>query len=68
MAIKMLQDLSLSTVRLLTNNPSKMSYLEQHCITVIRSPLLVEINKYSERYQQSKAGKLGHFIPFFDQL
>lgn len=67
-AVKMLQDLGVTAVRLLTNNPSKINYLEEHGIKVIPSPLLIEINKYSERYQQSKAEKLGHYIPFFNQL
>lgn len=67
-AIKILQDLRVTTVRLLTNNPSKIDYLKKHSINVIHSPLLVEVNQYNERYQQSKALKLGHYIPFFDQL
>ena len=64
-AIKMLQDLGITKVRLLTNNPIKINYLEQRGITVIHCPLLVEINKHNKRYQQSKAQKLGHLIPIF---
>jgi 3,4-dihydroxy 2-butanone 4-phosphate synthase/GTP cyclohydrolase II len=62
-AVKMLQDLGVMSVRLLTNNPNKISYLEQHCINVVRVPLLVDINQYNMRYQESKSIKLGHFIP-----
>ena len=62
-AVKMLQDLGIISVRLLTNNPNKISYLEQHCISVERVSLLVDINQYNMRYQQSKSIKLGHFIP-----
>jgi 3,4-dihydroxy 2-butanone 4-phosphate synthase/GTP cyclohydrolase II len=67
-AIKMLQDLHVTTVRLLTNNPSKIDYLKKHTINVIHVPLLIEVNQYNERYQFSKAVKLGHHIPFFEQL
>ncbi len=63
-AIKMLHDLGITTVRLLTNNPDKINYLEQHGIKVVRVPLLVEVNQYNERYQKSKAVKLGHQITF----
>ncbi len=66
--IKVLQDLGITTVRLLTNNPSKIDYLKKHNINVIHVPLLVEVNQYNERYQFSKAFKLGHHIPFFEQL
>ena len=64
--IKMLYDLAITNIRLLTNNPHKISYLELHGIVVARVPLLVETNQYNERYQQSKAKKMGHAIPFFD--
>ena len=63
-AIKMLHDLGITTVRLLTNNPDKINYLEQHGIKVVRVPLLVEVNQYNQRYQKSKAVKLGHQITF----
>ena len=65
-AIKMLRDMGIAKVRLLTNSPTKVRYLEQHGVEVIRVPLLVKVNTYSERYQKSKAVKLGHHIPLCD--
>lgn len=62
-ALKMLSDLGVNSVRLLTNNPLKVSYLEQHQIRVSRIPLLIEPTTHNEHYQQTKARRLGHFIP-----
>lgn len=64
-AVKMLCDLSLDKIFLLTNNPCKNNYLQQHKIEVTQLALLTEVNQYSERYQKSKATKMGHKIPFF---
>lgn len=61
--IKMLSDLMVERIRLLTNNPYKIHYLQQHSIHVDRIPTLVETNQHNVRYQQSKADKLGHLIP-----
>lgn len=65
-AVKMLRDLSLNNIFLLTNNPYKNNYLKQHKIEVTQLALLAEVNQYSERYQRSKATKMGHKIPFFE--
>lgn len=66
-AVKILRDLNLTTIFLLTNNPSKIKFLRQYGIEVSPLALLVEVNQYSERYQRSKATKMGHKIPFFEQ-
>jgi GTP cyclohydrolase II len=62
-ALKMLNDLNINKLRLLTNNPLKVLYLEQHQINVTRLPLLVEATPHNEYYQQTKARRLGHHIP-----
>lgn len=62
-ALKMLQDLQVKKVRLLTNNPLKVRYLQQHQIAVERIPILIEATSYNYLYQQTKARKMGHFIP-----
>lgn len=64
-AIKILQDLDVSDIFLLTNNPHKINFLLCHNINVTSLPLLTEINLYNEHYQKSKATKMGHTIPFF---
>lgn len=63
MPLKMLFDLGIHKIRLLTNNPLKISYLERHSIKVERIPLLVTSTPYNECYQSTKAAKLGHLIP-----
>ena len=65
-AVKMLRDLSVDNIFLLTNNPHKNNYLKQYKIEVTQLALLAEVNQYSERYQRSKATKMGHKIPFFE--
>jgi len=67
-ALKMLCDLRVKNVRLLTNNPLKVHYLEQHQIKVTRLPLLVVPTCHNEHYQQTKALKLGHYIPLVENL
>lgn len=65
-ALKMLQDLQVKRVRLLTNNPLKVQYLQQYQIEVTRLPHIVEPTPHNQFYQQTKARKLGHFLPFFE--
>jgi len=62
-AAKILQDLTIHRVRLLTNNPKKMQGLTGMGIEVVeRVPLLVESNKYNEGYLSTKREKLGHLL------
>jgi 3,4-dihydroxy 2-butanone 4-phosphate synthase/GTP cyclohydrolase II len=51
-------------VRLLTNNPDKVSQLEQHGVTVAeRVPLIVGIDAANSGYLSAKALRMGHIIP-----
>ena len=67
-ALKMLRDLGVNNTRLLTNNPLKVQYLEQHQVKVTRLPLLVIPTFHNQTYQQTKALKLGHYIPIMQGL
>lgn len=62
-AAEMLRQLGFSTVRLLTNNPEKVSALERNGIRVIeRVPHVFPANGHNERYLQTKATRSGHLL------
>jgi 3,4-dihydroxy 2-butanone 4-phosphate synthase/GTP cyclohydrolase II len=58
---QILADLGLSTIRLLTNNPKKVSGLEAYGLTVTEQvPIEVPPNAENLRYLAAKRDKLGH--------
>lgn len=60
---QILHDLKVSSVRLMTNNPDKISALEQFGIDVRqRVPLIAGINGDNAAYIAAKAGRLGHMV------
>ncbi|MCH8256458.1 MAG: hypothetical protein IIA75_00925, partial [Proteobacteria bacterium] len=64
-AIEILQELEISSVNLLTNNPEKISALERAGVQVTaRIPLLVPANKHSDAYLATKRTRMGHFYNF----
>ncbi len=55
--------LGVHEIKLLTNNPEKVSTLQQAGISIVeRIPLQVGENSENERYLHTKAEKLGHFL------
>ncbi|MFZ6870595.1 GTP cyclohydrolase II [Undibacterium sp. Di27W] len=59
----MLKHLGIESVRLMTNNPRKISAMEGMNVRVEEHvPLIVKRNPYNERYLSTKATKLGHLI------
>lgn len=63
-AAAILKQLGVSSLRLLTNNPTKVSGLQAFGITVSdRVPLLVPSTEHSSDYLQTKRRKLQHDIP-----
>jgi 3,4-dihydroxy 2-butanone 4-phosphate synthase/GTP cyclohydrolase II len=63
-AVAILEDLKIATVRLLTNNPDKVSQLEEHGIEVSsRVPLIVGVNAINSGYLSTKGARMGHLIP-----
>ncbi|HFC8843258.1 TPA: GTP cyclohydrolase II [Neisseria oralis] len=55
--------LGVHEIKLLTNNPEKVSTLQQAGISIVeRIPLQVGKNSENERYLYTKAEKLGHFL------
>ncbi len=62
-AAAILIQLGLSTIRLLTNNPEKISELTQPPLTVVeRVPLLVPLHHETLRYLKTKQERLGHLL------
>jgi 3,4-dihydroxy 2-butanone 4-phosphate synthase/GTP cyclohydrolase II len=60
---QILVDLGVSTMRLLTNNPTKRAGLEGYGLKIVdRVPLQSEPNPENERYLQTKRDKLGHLL------
>ncbi len=60
---QMLADLGLTTIRVLTNNPKKISGIAGFGLEVVsQEPIVVEPKPENERYLETKRDKLGHLI------
>lgn len=58
-----LDDLGVKSIRLLTNNPSKVSEIAKLGIEVVeRASVIIASNKYNKRYFESKKDKFKHFF------
>lgn len=58
-----LMDLGLKRIRLMTNNPGKISGLEEYGIEITeRVPILINPNIYNEKYLDTKASRMGHIL------
>ena len=63
MGAQILVDLGISTMRLLTNNPTKRAGLEGYGLKIVdRVALQSEPNPENLRYLQTKREKLGHLL------
>ncbi len=63
-ATQILKDLGVTTVRLLTNNPDKVTNLEEYGITVAeRVPLTPHPNDHNLAYLLMKRDRMGHDLP-----
>lgn len=60
---QILVDLGITTMRLLTNNPTKRAGLEGYGLEIVgRVPIQTEPNPENLRYLQTKKDKLGHIL------
>ena len=59
-AVQMLKDIGVESLRLLTNNPLKIEWLKKAGILVQREGLVIPPTKDSLTYLQCKAAKMGH--------
>ena len=58
---QILADLGLSTIRILTNNPKKLTGIDGFGLTVVEQiPIEVQPNEENRRYLAAKRDKLGH--------
>ncbi|MGH3153462.1 MAG: bifunctional 3,4-dihydroxy-2-butanone-4-phosphate synthase/GTP cyclohydrolase II [Streptosporangiaceae bacterium] len=65
---QMLADLGVRSVRLLTNNPAKVSGLASGGVDITaRIPVAAAVNPYNLRYLATKRDKLGHQISDLDE-
>ena len=65
---QILADLGLSTIRILTNNPKKMTGIEGFGLTVVEQvPIEVRANRENRRYLEAKRDKLGHRLKLHHQ-
>jgi 3,4-dihydroxy 2-butanone 4-phosphate synthase / GTP cyclohydrolase II len=65
---QILADLGLTTIRILTNNPRKISGIEGFGLTVVEQvPIEVEPNAENQRYLDTKREKLGHRLHHQEQ-
>jgi 3,4-dihydroxy 2-butanone 4-phosphate synthase/GTP cyclohydrolase II len=66
-ASAILDDLGMTSVRLLTNNPEKERQLAMHGVTVSeRVPLIVGVGAFNEAYLSTKRDRMGHIIALHD--
>ena len=63
-AVAMLQDMGITSVRLMTNNPAKANFLTDAGIAITESvPVLVGIGASNSEYLKVKRDRMGHNIP-----
>jgi len=64
-AAHMLASLNIGSIQLMTNNPNKISQLEQQGIQITsRIPHVIPPNDHNRFYLQTKAARSGHYIYF----
>lgn len=62
-AAEILKDLNLTSIRLMTNNPDKVSSLQAFGIAVVeRMPVAVGLDEHNRRYMEAKRDRLGHLL------
>ncbi|TXN28299.1 GTP cyclohydrolase II [Lacisediminihabitans profunda] len=63
-AVAILEDLGVSEVRAITNNPEKLRQLRERGITVTEQvPLVVGVGSFNESYLEAKRDRMGHILP-----
>ncbi|MET8448216.1 bifunctional 3,4-dihydroxy-2-butanone-4-phosphate synthase/GTP cyclohydrolase II [Streptomyces sp. NPDC005209] len=64
---RILQDLGVRSVRLMTNNPDKTDALLRHGLKVTgREPMPVQAGEHNLRYLRTKRDRMGHDLPWLD--
>jgi 3,4-dihydroxy 2-butanone 4-phosphate synthase / GTP cyclohydrolase II len=64
---QILADLGIKKMRLMTNNPKKMSGLSAYGLKIVEQlPITTEPNKHNKRYLSTKQKKMGHLLSVID--
>ncbi|MFE9367590.1 MULTISPECIES: bifunctional 3,4-dihydroxy-2-butanone-4-phosphate synthase/GTP cyclohydrolase II [unclassified Streptomyces] len=64
---RILSDLGVQTLRLMTNNPDKTAALVRHGLDVTgREPMPVQAGEHNLRYLRTKRDRMGHDLPWLD--
>ncbi|WP_240138629.1 bifunctional 3,4-dihydroxy-2-butanone-4-phosphate synthase/GTP cyclohydrolase II [Streptomyces sp. MUM 178J] len=64
---QILADLGVRSLRLMTNNPEKISALTRHGLTVLgREPMPAQVGEHNLRYLRTKRDRMGHDLPWLD--
>ncbi|MDD5336997.1 MAG: GTP cyclohydrolase II [Candidatus ainarchaeum sp.] len=62
-AAKIMREMGITKIKLITNNPKKMEDLHSHGIEIVeRVPIVIEANGYNERYLRTKKTRMGHLL------
>ena len=68
-AAAILADLSATNVRLMTNNPEKVSQLAAHGVAITETvPMVVGVSDENRAYLGAKRDRMGHLLPSDDEL
>ena len=63
LGIKILEDLGVQSIRLLTNNPDKIKAIEDSSIDLVeRVPIIIQPSKHNLEYMKTKKKILGHLL------
>ena len=63
LGVRILSDLGIHSIRLLTNNPRKRAGVETHGMSVSELlPIEIPASEFTRRYLQTKKEKLGHLL------
>ena len=61
--VRILADLGVKKIRLMTNNPKKIEGLEKYGIKIVeRVPLIIKPTKTNKNYLKTKREKMGHYL------
>lgn len=61
---QILRDMNATNLRLMSNNPKKRTGLEGYGIKITENvPLVINPNKYNEKYLDTKRERMGHTLP-----
>lgn len=64
---RILDDLGVRSLRLMTNNPEKIDALTRHGLEVLaREPMPVQAGEHNLRYLRTKRDRMGHELPWLD--